>query len=310
MRKNLWLMVETILIFTGSGGIALLIQQTDWPSPLRWSIYLPILLFQGLWFYRLYVVGHEASHHKLFPQNRFLNDLAGSIALIPLMVPINIYRKIHYFHHGFNRKNDHTSALDTFVLKKKPNLIRKIWCYFIWYLSVFVGGFFLHSLVSVILFLFIPPKFARKISPAFNGWSGKDQIISISLFAIGLGFHFGTYFLMGQTAYLYLLGFPMLSFAWVLSLLLYIFHYNTTKGDRVRYNVRAVKPVPVISWILMNFNEHATHHLSPNIPWYDLPQNRKSLPKEFDKKNQVTHSFFRAILNQFKGPIITYEDTH
>jgi fatty acid desaturase len=103
------------------------------------------------------------------------------------------------------------------------------------------------------------------------------------------------------------LGYPLLSFAWVLSLLVYIFHYDTTIGDNVRYNVRSVKRVPVFSWILMNFNEHATHHQFPNIAWYELPEKQKELPEYFKDKNQNTWNFFKAILNQLKGPHIHYE---
>ena len=125
-------------------------------TTIRLIIYFPLLLFQGLWFYRFYIVGHEASHKKLFPNNIKHNDFFGSLILMPLMVPINIYRKIHYFHHGFNRKDEHTSALDTYVVKGRMKTLKKIYYYFIWYLSVFFGGFFIHSLISVILFLFIP----------------------------------------------------------------------------------------------------------------------------------------------------------
>jgi fatty acid desaturase len=100
----------------------------------------------------------------------------------------------------------------------------------------------------------------------------------------------------------------MLAFAWVLSILVYIFHYDTTIGEEVRYNVRSVKPIPFLSWVLMNFNEHATHHQYPNIPWYELPKKRKNLPENYSKKNQNTWNFFKAIFNQLKGPNIQYEN--
>ena len=157
------------------------------------------------------------------------------------------------------------------------------------------------------LFLFIPPKIAERISPAFKGWTWNDQFKAIALFALGVGFHLSIYFLLGSKTYLFVLGYPILAFAWVLSLLVYIFHYDTTKGDEVRYNVRSVQRVPIISWILMNFNDHATHHQHPTIPWYELPEKRKPLPEEYAAKNQNTWNFFRAIFNQLKGPIITYE---
>lgn len=308
--KNKRLIVETLIIFIINSILAVFISNLNINNGYKFFIYLPVLLFQGLWFYRFYIVGHEAAHKKLFPKNEKLNEFWGSIILMPLMVPITIYRKIHYFHHGFNRKDDHTSALDTFVAKNKPTLLKKIYYYIVWYLSVFFGGFFIHSLISVILFLFVPPKLSIKISPAFKNWTAKDQLKSIVLFLIGVGFHVSILYFLGRKIYLYTLGFPMLSFAWVLSLLVYIFHYDTTKGESVRFNVRSVKRVPIFSWILMNFNEHATHHQYPNIPWYELPIKRQSLPKEFEEQNQNTWNFFKAIINQLKGPIITHEHRH
>lgn len=308
MHRNTKLILETVSIFILNSLLAVALFHFFHQPFLLYLLYIPLLIFQGLWYYRLYIVGHEAAHKKLFPGNLRWNDLAGTLLLIPLLVPINIYRKIHYFHHGFNRKDEHTSALDHFVIKGKYKKLKKNGYFLIWYLSVFCGGFFLHSLVSVFLFLLMPPKLAIKISPAFKGWTMADQMKAIALFALGLGFHIAVWLLFGKNTYLLSLGFPMLSFAWVLSLLVYIFHYDTSVGEQVRYNVRSVKRVPLFSWILMNFNEHATHHQYPHIPWYELPDKRTALPDSFSEKNQNTWNFFRAIVNQIKGPRIVYED--
>lgn len=307
LRRNNYLIIETLFVFAAISCAAVAVHRLPVSPGVQWLIHAPLLLFQGLWFYRFYIVGHEASHKKLFRDNLTKNDLWGSIVLLPLMVPITVYRKIHMFHHGFNRKDDHTSALDTFVATRKPGKLRTIYYHALWYLSVFCGGFFLHSLASVVLFLFIPPKVSIRISPAFKGWTMKNQLQSITLFTLGVSMHLSVYFLLGKEVYLYTLGYPMLAFAWVLSLLVYIFHYDTTVGEGVRYNVRSVQRVPVFSWILMNFNEHATHHQYPNIPWYELPEKRTPLPEPYSAHNQNTRNFFRAILNQFKGPRIVYE---
>lgn len=308
--KNTYLVAETIIVFILISFLAVLLWQIPMPAYLHWLLYVPLLLFQGLWFYRFYIVGHEASHRKLFIDNRLKNDFWGSIVLLPIMTPITIYRKIHMFHHGFNRKDEHTSALDTFVSKEKPGKLKTAYYYAVWYISTFCGGFFIHSLVSVVLFLFIPPSVSVKISPAFKGWTMKDQLQSVLLFALGVALHVSVYMLLGKDVYLYTLGYPMLSFAWVLSLLVYIFHYDTTMGDEVRYNVRSVGHVPVMSWVLMNFNEHATHHQYPNIPWYQLPEKSTPLPEAYKGRNQNTYSFFKAILNQLKGPNIVHEHHH
>ncbi len=305
--KNILLVVETVSVFIGINFLSVFLHKLSFDNAfLKGSIYGALVIFQGLWFYRFYIVGHESSHRKLFASNRKVNDIIGSIILLPLMTPINIYRKIHMFHHGFNRKDNHTSVLDTFTTKK-PSRIKTIYFYTLWYINVFCGGLFIHSLVSVFLFLFVPPALARKISPAFNGWTLKDQLLSICLFSLGVGFHLSVYYLWGLDIYLWTLGYPLLSFGWILSLFVYIFHYDTTVGDNVRYNVRSVKHLPFFSWLLLNFNEHATHHQYPNIPWYELPEKRVSLPKEFSDKNQNTWNLFKAIAQQVKGPRIIDE---
>jgi fatty acid desaturase len=308
MHRNAWLILETLFVFVTMSAAAVLLGTSQLPPQYFWPLYVPLLMFQGLWFYRFYIVGHEASHKKLFAENLKANDFWGGLTLLPILAPITIYRKIHYFHHGFNRKDDHTSALDTFVIKGKDTKLKRAYAFVVWYLSVFCGGFFLHSLVSVLLFLFVPPSLSVRISPAFKGWTWTDQLKSILLFVLGVALHLLVLWLGGGKVYLFALGFPMLSFAWWLSLLVYIFHYDTSKGDRVRYNVRSVRRVPFFSWILMNFNEHATHHQYPNIPWYELPSKRTPLPEEYTTRNQNTWNFFRAILNQFKGPVIVHED--
>jgi fatty acid desaturase len=308
MHRNTKIILETISVFCINSLAAIYIHKHIHTPFFKYSLYTPLLIFQGLWYYRIYIVGHESVHKKLFSHHQKLNDFMGSIVLIPLLVPITIYRKIHFFHHGFNRKDEHTSNLDTFIIKGNFKQLKKIYYYIIWYLSVFCGGFFLHSLVSVFLFLFVPPKLALKISPAFKGWTFQDQIKSILLFAAGVCIHYGAYYWGGLHIYLLVFGYPMLAFAWVLSLLVYVCHYDTTIGNDVRYNVRSLERVPVLSWILMNFNEHATHHQYPNLPWYELREKRKSLPDYYAQQNQNTWNFFKAILNQLKGPRIYYDN--
>lgn len=306
--RNRWLLFETIAVLLLLSAAAWKLFELRAEVPALIYAYPFLLLFQGLWFYRLYIVGHEAAHRKLVPGKRTLNDVLGSLALLPLMVPVTVYRKIHYFHHGFNRLDPHTSMLDTYVIKGNPTKWKIGKAYVLWYLSVFFGGFFLHSLVSVFLFLFLPPSAGRQISPAFRNWTWKDQLQSIALFLLGLGLHIAVYLLGGLSFYAAVLGFPMLAFAWVLSLLLYIFHYDTSHGKEVRYHVRSTAPVPVLSWVLMNFQEHATHHQHPEIPWFELPEKRSPLPEDYAARNRSGLSFFRAVVQQLKGPNLVYED--
>jgi fatty acid desaturase len=280
----------TVLLDGASGRIA--------------TLAVPVLIgLQGCWLHRLYVVAHEASHAKLWPNDRRINDLLGQLMLLPLMVPLRIHRKIHAFHHGHNRRDHETSALDTFVIRGRAGALRRLWCHALWFIAVFAGGFFIHSLVSVVLFLAMPLNIARRISPAFKGWRGRDQLRSLASFALGLGLHLGVAGLLGPRVWALTLGWPLLAFAWVYSLLVYIYHYDTGYGPAVRFHVRSLRYAPLASWWLLNFNEHATHHREPKLPWYRLPDHREPLPLEH-ADNQKVQTIAAAILHQLRGPRI------
>lgn len=299
------LIAETLILLLGLALLANALVGADlgaWFYPL----YLPILFFQGLWLDRIYIIGHEAAHKKLVPTNRTLNDALGQLVLLPLLIPVIIYRKVHYFHHGFNRKDHHHSALDVFVSRRPVTPLIRAYYYLLWYLGVFAGGYFLHSLASIVVFLFLPTAQAQKISPAFRGWNARDRLVAWGQFSLGLALHASVWLAFGSQAWLYALGLPLLSFAWIWSLLVYIFHYDTTIGSQVRFNVRSLSRHPFFSWLLMNFNEHATHHMHPTIPWYELPEKHKDLPAAY-ARNQNAKTFLQAVLNQLKGPTVIYD---
>lgn len=100
----------------------------------------------------------------------------------------------------------------------------------------------------------------------------------------------------------------LLAFAWVWSLLVYVLDHDTTIGTHTRYNVRTLRQHGVLSWLLMNFNQHASHRMFPNVPWYELPERWQELPEPFHVKNQDADRYWRAILQQLAGPTIVYAE--
>lgn len=259
-------------------------------------VWIPIFL-QGLWIQRFYMVGHEASHNKLWPSSPKFNDFCGQLFLFLMLVPITVFRQIHFFHHGHNRRNNHTSALEIYTVTGNYRLCQKVWSHLLWYLAVFAGGFFLHSLVSILILLIIPPHVARLVSPAFRGWSWKKQFKALLIFATGIALHATIIMTAGSEMWLYVWGFPFLCFAWIYSLLMYIYHFRTSIGPRVNLNARSVQPGRIYSWWLLNFNEHEVHHNNPAIPWYSL-----STMASVEKNQRLTLS--QAILQQLRGPTI------
>ena len=177
--KNAWMLSESFLgtaLFAGLGIAGLRYGEPIWV----WTA----AVFQGFWFQRIYCVGHESSHEKLFPEHPRWNDLFGQLALWIILVPLPVFRKIHRFHHGSNRRDAHTSALDVFVVPPGAGGARRIWANVLWYAGIMAGGWFIHGLLSILFFLFLPVRIARKVSPAFKGWTFTDQVGSIVLFAI------------------------------------------------------------------------------------------------------------------------------
>jgi fatty acid desaturase len=236
------------------------------------------------------------------------NDIVGQLLLLPLLIPIPVYRKIHKFHHTDNRRDHHTSTLDGKVVDQEPGALVKFWHHLTWYVGVFLGGYFLHGVISILLFLFVPPQLAEKVSPAFEGWTFAEQLTSAAIFAGGVGLHVGFGWVFGVDAWAVALGYPLLFFAWIYSLIVYIYHYRTTYGEKVWLNVRSVEDASALfRWWLLNFNHHRVHHRYPTLPWHMLPEEPAELPEDF-ADNENVDTIHEAILQQAQGPSIFVEE--
>ena len=301
-RKSLILLAETGVVFAAliAGALAAL---RGLPPVLAWPAILLLAVAQGLWLDRLYTVAHEAVHLKLFPGRRLANDLVGMALMVPVVAPFTIFRRIHGFHHGGNRRDRATAALDHMRVPETAGPGAAAARRGLWYFYVFAGGFFLHTLAAILIFLLVPGRRAERISPVFRAWPSRLRLLSWAQFLAGIGVHAGFAAAFGGVAWAAALGLPLLVFAWFWSMLLYVYHYRTSVGGDVRLNVRSLPRQPFFSWLLLNFNEHSTHHRDPNIPWYDLPRRRTALPPSH-AANQDCESLVQAVLRQRAGPIL------
>lgn len=286
------LVFETLAVGIGIAFVALWSDDRGLLPVTALAVFL-----QGCWIHRLYTTAHEAVHQKLIVGDPAWNDIVGQALLLPLVTPLRVYRKIHRFHHGFNRRDAHTSALDTFVVDHPDSPVVRAACYAVWFVAVFLGGFFVHSLVSVLLFLALPLSVAQRVSPAFKGWTRADQLVSIGTFLLGVAVHLSVVAWLGVHGWALVLGWPFVVFAWVYSMLVYIYHYATPLGGDLQANARSLRHNPVFSWWLLNFNEHATHHAHPTLPWYELPTRR------IEPTSGPT-TILGAVLAQLRGPSV------
>jgi len=295
------LVAESVAGFVLLFAAALSVHQ-QLEGPLRWPLLLALGIAQGLWMDRLYVTAHEAIHRKLFPGRPRLNDGIGAALMTPVMAPFTVYRRVHAFHHGVNRRDPESAALDHFRAKAPNSRRARLWYRAVWTFYVFGAGFFLHSVATVALFLFAPGRWAERVSPVFANWGPKLRARAGLEFAAGAALHLGVALIWGVGAWAAVLGLPLLVFAWVWSLLLYIYHYRTEVGPDVRRNVRSLPRQPFLSWLLLNFNEHATHHHDPRVPWYQLPERRVPCPPEPD--GEAVSTLWQAVWRQRRGPVL------
>ncbi|MGC6507345.1 MAG: fatty acid desaturase family protein [Myxococcota bacterium] len=296
--RNVIMLAETVFVFSALSGFSW------WAFEAQNTLVLWIgIVLQGVWFQRVYCVGHEASHQKLFPNYSKTNDLIGQLFLWLLLVPLPIFRKIHRFHHGSNRKDEGTSALDVYIVPKGASWLRRLIPHILWFAGIGLGGWFFHSLISILFFLFLPLKLAQKVSPAFKGWKRQDQLHSILAFALPILAHVVMCRWMGLSLWLTLYGYPFVVFAFVYSAQLYVYHYRTTLGPQTLFHARRLTGSKFISWWLLNLNEHDTHHQRPKVVWHQLPAAGRPLPSDF-AHNQNVNTFTQGLFQQLKGPTI------
>lgn len=291
-ERTFRLLVETFGVTLGLTLLAMLAQRANMTT-LVWLLAVP----RGLWILRHYAVGHEAAHAKLLPAKPRANNFWGQLALLSLLTPLPVFRKIHQFHHGHNRRDEHTSALDV-VCVKRNDVLRRTYAWARWLFLAFGGGWFWHGLLSILLFLLLPVRVAVKLSPAFEGWSMRDRAWSVFVFLVAIGVHAVCWFTFGAAWWLAVFGAPLLVFSWVYSAQLYVYHYDTSIGPNVAGNARCLGG-PVVGWWILNLNEHATHHKRPAIVWYRL---RDATRTSAIVEQQPRRSLVWGVLNQLQGP--------
>lgn len=261
------------------------------------ALALVLAIPRGLWIQRHYCVGHEAAHGKLYPGRPLSNVLWGQLALLALLTPLPVFRKIHQFHHGHNRRDLHTSALDVVWIEANTPL-RRLGARCQWLFAVFACGWFWHGLASVLLFLCLPLTLARRVSPAFAGWTLRERALSSAVFALAATAHAWLWLSVGAWPGFVLVGAPLVVFSWTYSAQLYIYHYDTDVGPNVTAHARALGG-PSVNWWLLNLNEHVTHHKRPALVWYALPEAAHASTSAGPRR-----SFIWGVLNQLRGPRI------
>jgi len=242
----------------------------------------------------IYSIIHEAEHAMLF-NNRFLNDLAGSLMALLFPAPFHLIRQGHLGHHLRNRSDD--EAFDFYFEED-----HKLWKILVWY-GILTGLYWVVVVLSNIVFLLFPFTLDKKYwqvdqaSRAFMQSLNANYRCIIRLeCAAAIALHLGVFWMFHIPIKNYLIMYAGFGFMW--SAMQYVHHHGTerhvTRGAR---NLWIWRP---LDGLWLNHNWHLTHHQHPTVPWVYLPQIGRA-------ENPRRGFLIWAYLKMWRGPRLATE---
>jgi len=214
----------------------------------------------------LFVIGHECAHQS-FTRSRVVNEIVGTICMMPLIFPYNGWDMTHNHHHATanNLEKDHLwRPLKPEELKNMSSFKKTILYYM--YGPLFFESSILHQAYHFLL-------------PFVTSKKRAETTRSIIFASLG---GFLTYKLaasFGSVLVLYVV--PFLVFQFWLSTFTY-FHHRHPRGagwkedadwTRLYGSLFATVHVDYPAWVeylTLDINWHLPHHVSSSIPWYNL----------------------------------------
>jgi omega-6 fatty acid desaturase (delta-12 desaturase) len=231
-----------------------------------WYLVPVAWIFLGTAATGLFVIGHDCAHQN-FSHSRTLNEIVGTVAMMPLVFPYNAWELTHNNHHAHanNLVRDHLWR----PLKRDDVAKMGAWQkYFVYY---FYGPLFFESSIFHHAYHFLVPFTTQK-----NLFGVVRSIFFAILGVVGTGYLISQF---GSVWKLYVV--PFLVFQFWLSTFTY-FHHRNPRGagwkepedwSKVYGSLFATVHVSFPAWVeflTLDINWHLPHHVSPLIPWYNL----------------------------------------
>lgn len=256
------------------------------------SVFFTILIgmFNGFLLGRIFIIQHDCGHRS-FTSSSLFNNILGSICSVCTIIPYKYWAKSHDFHHAHNAQIEYSDIGDIdcksvkeYAAMSKPQRI--------WY-RVYRNPFYLFT-IGGFIYVVIYNRLALLNTDYFKKVRSNVTISNVAFVAIYalLGYFIGAKkFLVVQFVNLFFFGTYALWF-------FYIQHQYETiyKSGKSNWNyvVAAIKGstfynLPsALHWLTGNIGYHHIHHLSPTIPFYNLPKCHRENPLFEKHVNQIT----------------------
>ncbi|MCY7294075.1 fatty acid desaturase [Alteromonas sp. a30] len=243
----------------------------------HWSVSLLLLLPAGLGGWGLHCIAHDCGHGS-FSNSRIVNTLVGHLALIPLLYPFHAWRHVHNMHHSATNNLEMDTdwrPISKSVYDRMPFIDRVV------YLFTRSFGFWAGTVHYWWVSAFRPSFFPQK--------KQRNEVRRSMLFVIIAGGAIITLLAMytGLHGVLWYFVLPLLAtHAWF-SVTTLMHHTEedvpflerknwSLNGSRILLTTDYIYP----KWLLLlthNISIHAAHHVSPTVPFYNLPKAQAAL---------------------------------
>jgi len=248
-------------------------------------------IFTGTAITGLFVLGHDCAHQS-FSSSTTINEIVGSICMMPLMFPYNAWELTHNHHHNNanNLDRDHLWRPMTKEEVEKMGALKRYISYYMY------GPLFFESSILHHAYHFIVPFTTSKRRP--------EVVRSIVVALIGGYISIALSISLGGFVKFWL--FPFLVFQFWLSTFTY-FHHRLPSSisssshpvgwkknedwTKIYGGLYATVHVDYPSWVeflTLDINWHLPHHVSSRIPWYNLRKCTYALLKEYGHKMHTT----------------------
>lgn len=243
---------------------------------LSWSylITLALAFVNSFFVIRIFIIQHDCGHQSFF-ETRKWNNRVGLICSFFSAIPYKYWAKVHSHHHGHTGQLEERDFGDiNFLTVKEYHALplgKKI------SYRIFRSPFMLFAIVPIIYLVFsLRYPFLGK---GMKGWKSIHKALTVNnllftLAFIGCGFLFGwKNFLMVHLPIVYFFGSIAFWFFYVQHQ-----HEETYQRwqDKWDYVLAAIKGASyyklpkVMHWLTGNIGYHHIHHLSSQIPSYNL----------------------------------------
>jgi len=231
---------------------------------------LPLAILAGTLLVRVFIFFHDCGHGSFF-KSHWANALTGFIAGILTFTPYYHWRWQHGIHHGTSGHLDKRGIGDVWTMTVQEYLESSRWKRFSY--QFVRNPFVLFVIAPMYVFLF-RQRFASSTASArerHSVWSMNFALLCVVV-SMSLVFGFGTYLLLQLVAWMV----AGASGIW----LFYIQHQFEDayweRDENWDYTAAALRgssyyKLPrVLQWFSGNIGFHHIHHLSPQIPNYNL----------------------------------------